>query len=206
MAFVVSTLQKDIEDVFASMNDGDNHVFSDGISNAIVTFVGTGEVSTSDAGTVPGGVYSGSGSGSLSVTAIKCAKIIYDACEAMNSMSSGGDGYLAEKIGEGIQQMADDGVVSTTVTGTLTPPSSAPVSPYGGSATGKISCDNTNFISDLKGIFSDMWNNRGTEGYDGDKAFAEGLAQAVYDFWTSGLVSTDGEGNIEGSSGSGSIA
>lgn len=206
MAFVVSTLQKDIKDVFDSMTNGDNAVFANGIANAVVTFVGTGEVTTTDGGTVPGGSYVGSGTGSLSVTATKCAKTIKDACEAMMNMSSGGNDYLAEKIGKGIKQMADDGVVTTTVTGTLTPPSSAPVTPYGGTATGTIKCDEVSLVSDLKAVFAQMWDNRGTDGYDGNLKFAEKLAQAVNDFWTSGVVSTSGEGNIEGSQGSGSIA
>lgn len=206
MAFVVSTLQKDIKDVFDSMTDGDNAVFANGIANAVVTFVGTGEVTTTDGGTVPGGSYVGSGTGSLSVTATKCAKTIKDACEAMMNMSSGGNDYLAEQIGKGIKQMADDGVVTTTVTGTLTPPSSAPVTPYGGTATGTIECDEASLVSDLKAVFAQMWDNRGTDGYDGNLKFTEKLAQAVNDFWTSGAVSTDGEGNIEGSKGTGSIA
>lgn len=206
MAFVVNTLQKDIKDVFDSMTDGDNTVFANGISNAIVTFVGTGVVTTTDGGTVSGGVYVGSGQGSLSVTATKCAKTIKDACEAMMNMSSGGNDYLAEQIGKGIKQMADDGQVTTTVTGTLTPPSSSPITPYGGTAKGTIKCNETALVSDLKDVFADMWNNHNSESYDGNLEFAKKLAQAVNDFWTSGLISTDGEGNIAGSKGTGSIA
>ena len=206
MAFVVSTLQKDIEDVFDSMTDGDNAVFANGIANAVVTFVGTGVVTTTDGGAVSGGSYVGSGTGSLSVTATKCAKTIKDACEAMMNMSSGGNDYLAEQIGKGIKQMADDGQVTTTVTGTLTPPSSSPITPYGGTAKGTVKCSETSLISDLKSVFAQMWSNRGDDEYDGNLQFAKKLAQAVNDFWTSGVVSTDGEGNIAGSKGTGSIA
>lgn len=206
MAFVVSTLQKDIKDVFDSMTNGDNTVFANGIANAVVTFVGTGIVSTTDGGTVSGGVYVGSGTGSLFVTATKCAKIIKDACEAMMNMSSGGNDYLAEQIGAGIKQMADDGQVITTVTGTLTPPSSSPITPYGGTAKGTIKCSETALVADLKSVFADMWDNRGDDEYDGNLEFAKKLAQAVNTFWTNGLISTDGEGNIAGSKGTGSIA
>lgn len=206
MAFVVSTLQKDIKDVFDSMTDGDNAVFANGISNAIVTFVGTGVVTTTDGGTVSEGTYVGEGSGSLSVTATKCAKTIKDACEAMMNMSSGGDDYLAEQIGKGIKQMADDGQVTTSVTGTLTPPSSSPITPYDGTAKGTIECNEASLISDLKAVFAQMWDNHGSDSYDGNLEFAKKLAQAVNDFWTSGVVSTNGEGNIEGSKGTGSIA
>lgn len=206
MAFVVSTLQKDIKDVFDSMTDGDNAVFANGISNAIVTFVGTGVVTTTDKGAISRGTYVGKGSGSLSVTATKCAKTIKDACEAMMNMSSGGDNYLAEQIGKGIKQMADDGQVTTTVTGTLTPPSSSPITPYGGTARGTIECSETALVADLKDVFADMWDSHDSDSYNGNLEFAKKLAQAVNDFWTSGVVSTDGEGNIEGSTGSGAIA
>lgn len=206
MAFVVSTLQKNIKDVFDSMTDGDNAVFANGLSNAIVTFVGTGVVSTTDGGAVSGGSYVGRGTGSLSVTATKCAKTIKDACEAMMNMSSGGDNYLAEQIGKGIKQMADDGQVTTTVTGTLTPPSSSPITPYGGTAKGTIKCSETSLVSDLKSVFAQMWDNHDSDSYDGNLEFAKKLAQAVNDFWTNGVVSTNGEGSIAGSKGTGSIA
>lgn len=206
MAFVKSTLETALKAVFASMgSSGDNAVFANGISNAIVTFVGTGKVSTSDSGTVSAGYFEGSGEGSLTVTATKCAKKIKDACDLMTD-SAHGDNFLAEQIGEGIQQMADDGQVITTVTGTCTTPQGTPITPYGGTANGTIDCDSTDLISDLKTVFSDMWSNKDVSGYDGNSELATALADAVYDFWTNGSVSTDGTGTIQGSSGSGTIS
>lgn len=207
MAFNKAKLQSDFEAVFASMTDGNEDTFPNGISTAVVTFVSGGVVSTTDAGTVSGGAYAGSGTGQLTVTASACAAIIKKACTAMKTMTSGGDDYLAEEMGKGFKKMADDGVVITTVTGTLTPPSPAsPISPYGGAAKGTISCSETALVAKLKALFQKMYNQREQEGFDGNKEFAKVLANEINSFYTSGKISTDGQGNIAGSSGSGAIS
>lgn len=207
MAFNKAKLQSDFEAVFASMTDGNEDTFPNGISAAVVTFVSGGVVSTTDGGTVSGGAYSGSGTGQLTVTASACAAIIKTACTAMKTMTSGGDDYLAEEMGKGFRKMADDGVVTTTVTGVLTPPSPAtPVSPYGGGAKGTISCSETSLVTKLKALFQKMYNQREQKGFDGNKEFAKVLATEINSFYTSGTISTDGQGNIAGSSGSGTIS
>lgn len=208
MAFSKSTLQIDILTVFNNMgSNATNDDFANGLANAVVAFVGTGQVSTTDVGTVPGGAFSGGGTGTLSVTATNCAKIIKDACEEMNNMTSGGNNYLAEELGKAFKKMADEGTVTTTVTGTLTPPSPSPsITPYGGSATGSISCNSTAMVQALKILFSNMYAHAGEDDYNGNLEFAKELATQLNNFWTSGRISTSGEGNIEGSSGSGSIS
>ena len=207
MALNKAQLQSDFEDVFESMTDGNEDTFPNGISNAVVTFVSGGQVSTQDAGTVTGGTYAGSGTGKLTVTASACAAIIKAACTAMKTMTSGGDDYLAEEMGKGFKKMADDGVVTTTVTGVLTPPPPAtPISPYGGAAQGSISCSEATLVSKLKLLFKKMYNQREEEGFDGNKEFAKELANEINSFYTSGTISTQGQGNIEGSTGSGSIS
>lgn len=207
MALNKAQLQSDFEDVFESMTDGNEDTFPNGISAAVVTFVSGGVVSTTDAGTVSGGTYAGSGTGKLTVTASACAEIIKKACTAMKTMTSGGNDYLAEEMGKGFRKMADDGVVITTVTGVLTPPPPAtPVSPYGGAAKGSISCSEATLVSKLKALFQKMYNQREQEGFDGNKEFAKVLATEINSFYTSGTISTDGQGNIAGSSGSGAIS
>ena len=207
MALNKAQLQSDFEAVFESMTDGNEDTFPNGISAAVVTFVSGGIVSTTDAGTVSGGTYAGSGTGQLTVTASACAAIIKAACTTMKTMTSGGDNYLAEEMGKGFKKMADDGVVTTTVTGTLTPPSPAtPISPYGGAAKGTISCSETALVAKLKALFQKMYNQREQEGFDGNKEFAKALANEINTFYTSGTISTDGQGNIAGSSGSGAIS
>lgn len=205
MAFNKSTLQIAIKAVFDSMKNGDNTVFANDISNAIVSFVSTGNVTTIDGGTVTGGVFAGSGSGVLTVTPTACAQIIKRACDNMKESSTYGNDYLAEEIGRGIQQMADDGVVTTNVNGTLTPPSSSPV-PYAGTASGSINCVSSTVVTALKRVFNQMWNERETEGYDGNQVLAQDMADAINTFWTSGVISTQGQANLAGSSGSGTIS
>ena len=170
MALNKAQLQSAFEAVFESMTDGNEDPFPNGISAAVVTFVSGGVVSTTDGGTVSGGTYAGNGTGQLTVTASACAAIIKAACTTMKTMTSGGNDYLAEEMGKGFKKMADDGVVITTVTGTLTPPPPATtISPYGGAAKGTISCSETTLVTKLKALFQNMYNQRAQKGFDGNK-------------------------------------
>lgn len=204
MAFNVSTLQTALANTFASMTNGDNQVFADGIANAVVAFVGTGQVTTSDAGTISAGVFTGAGTGTLTVTASGCSGIIKSACDKMKGAPYD-DNYLAEQIGAGLQKMADDGEVNTSVSGNAVPPSGGSV-PTSGSAKGTISCDSTDLIQALKDVASLMYQNKDVQGFDGNAKYAEEIAKAVKDFFTAGTISTDGQGALSGSSGSGTIA
>lgn len=216
MAFNVQTLQTAFYNVFHNMTSGDITEFSDGIANAIVDFVSTGKVETIDAGTISAGVYAGKGEkqGGLSVQASGdaedpgCADIIKSACEKMwtdrNSGDYGSD-YLAEEIGKAVKKMADDGEVNTDVKGQVTPPGSSPQT-LNGKAKGTITCSETALVAGLKKVFSDMWEDRNGEGYDGNLKFAEKLASEVNSFWTSGVINTQGQGELEGSVGVGSIS
>lgn len=184
--------------------------FAKGISEALVDYVSGGLVTTSDSGTVSAGSFMGAGSGTLSVRSGSegeesawsgCAKIIKDACDKMAKDGEDGkevsDDFLAEKLGEGIQKMADDGEVKTTVTGQVTTPSGA-VSPLGGTAKGTISVDSSSVVTALKSLFA-------SSGFS-DSGFASGLANAVDTMYKAGQISTDGQGAVAGSSGSGAIA
>ena len=207
MALNKAQLQSAFEDVFESMTDGNEDTFPNGISAAVVTFVSGGIVSTTDGVTGSGGSYAGSGTGKLAVTASACAAIIKAACTAMKTMTSGGDDYLAEEMGKGFKKMADDGVVTTTVTGTFTPPPpTPPIFPYVGAAKGTISCSEATLVTKLKALFQKMYSQMEQEGFDGNKEFAKVLANEINLFFTSGKISTKGQGNIAGSSGSGTIS
>ena len=221
MALNKTGLQTALAQVFSDMGteeadhskpNATSEFFAKGISEALVSYVGTGTVTTSDSGTVSAGDFEGAGSGTLSVesgykkegnaiTWSGCAKIIKDACDKM--AQDGKDGktvtndYLAEEIAKGIQKMADDGEVNTTVSGQVTTPSGA-VSELDGSAKGTISVDSSSVETALKTLFS-------ASGFS-DAGFASGLATAVDTMYKAGQVSTDGEGAIAGSSGSGTIA
>lgn len=215
MAFVVSTLQENILNIFTNMtgSTATNEYFADNLAKAVVTFVGTGEVSTDDSGAIAGGAFSeGHGTGKLSVSYSSCAKIILDACDYMNEhmreTGFDGDNYFAEQLGAGFLKMADEGVVTTIVVGKLVTTSTPPATiyPYGGTATGSISCSATNLIQALKSLFKEMYRKAGTTDYDGNLEFAKKLSTELKSFWENGRISTSGVGNLQGSSGSGSIS
>lgn len=200
MAFDLDSLKTTLTNTFKGMSNGDNQVFADGISNAVVTFVGTGQVTTADAGTISAGGFSGSGTGTLTVTASACAGIIKSACDKMKG-SPYDDNYLAEQIGAGLKKMADDGEVNTSVSGAISSGGTA-----SGLAKGTIACSSTDLIQALKDIASLMYQKKDEERFDGNAKYAEEMAKAIKAFWEAGVVSTSGQGALEGSSGTGSIA
>lgn len=217
MALDKKQLQDDLYAVFTSMkgaNQATDEDFANGIAKAVCGYIKGGKVVTDDGGTVSGGTFAGGGTEDLSknntLTPDNCASIILNACTNMHKMNSGGDNYLAGEIGKGIKKMSTDLVIKTTVVGTLTPPSPAtPVTPYppdGGEAEGSIACSETALVTALIQTFSDMYTNKAKEGYDGDLELAKTLATQTALFWTSGKVSTNGKGDLNGSSGSGSVA
>lgn len=211
MALVKATLQTNLAQVFSDMNieNADTHVkdnatsefFANGISNAIVSYVGTGQVTTTDKGTVSAGVLTASGVGTLTVTASACKKIIKDACDKMKKDGEDGkevtDAYLAEELGKAIKKMADDGEVKTTVNGSAVA-GNVTTTITGASAKGTISVDNSNLIQKLKDTF-------GGSGFT-DNKFAQTLADEIDKMYKAGQVSTNGEGVIKGATGSGSIS
>jgi hypothetical protein len=130
-----------------------------------------------------------------------CAKIIKDACDKMKKDGEDGktvsNDFFADELGKAIKQMADDGEVNTTVLGEVKTPSGA-VSSLGGTAKGTISVVDTSLISTLKTLFSSSSFT--------DNLFASTMATAIDTMYKAGQISTDGQGAIEGSSGSGAIA
>lgn len=214
MAFDKTQLQNDLYSAFTDMGDKATiREFAYGVSDAVRDFVRTGKVSTTDGGTVPMGAFTGEGteelSGNSTVSSDACAGIIVQACENMNGMTSGGDDYLAVELGKAIKKMADDIVITTSVTGTVTPPSSSPISPYppgGGTAKGKIACSEAQLVQALKTLFAQMWSKRGDTSYDGNLEFAKKLADEIYTFYILGAVTTAGEGELSGSAGAGTVS
>ena len=203
MSLATSTLKSDLLTLFQSMasdTSGDNSVFAEGVAAALKDYIESASVTTTDAGSVSGGAFVGTGSGTISADSSECQSIIQAACEAMVEMTEGGNAYLAEKIAEGVQAMSDAAEVSCDVTGTLTTTAGA-TSALTGSATGTISCS-YDLAGDLEAVFEAMVDI--TEG--GDEYMAEGMASAAEAFVLSGVVSTDGEGSLAGSVGAGSAA
>lgn len=210
MPFVPATLQAELYNAFSSM--GENATaddFANGIANAVVNFAKMGVVTTTDVGGVSAGAFVGSGTQPLSANgtlqATACASIIKQACVAMESMTEGGDDFLAQEIGKGIKQMATDLVIMTNVTGMVTPPGASPA-PLAGTAQGSVTCVEAPLIAALQAVYKNMYASKDTEGFDGNMELAKEMANAVNTFWASGIVNTQGQGPLAGSVGTGAIA
>lgn len=211
MAFNEQTLKNNLSTLFAQMKEdtsGDNTVFANGISTYISQFANTGSVSTTDAGTIAAGVFAGSGSGSMTSTPAACFATILAACLKMKTATDEekeqgvyDNKYLAQEVGKGIQQMADTIVVSTTVAGTTTPSSGTPYTD-GGQAQGQIQCNNGSLIQNLQTAFESMINDEEKD----DDWLAGQIAQEVHTYFKQGSIVTYGQGNLQGSVGSGSVS
>ena len=200
MALSASTLKNDLISAFKSMNNGDNKVFSEKVSAAVKKFAESGSVATTDAGGVPAGVYAGAGTGKITVEAAICEKIVYAACIAMNSMKSGGNEYLAAQLAAGIHAMILAGEVETDVKGTVTPPSSPPVT-LNGSATGTM----TGIPAPMQASFlSGFLTMNGMTG-GGDEYMAQQVSTAVDAYLKAAVVNTQGTGPLSGSIGAGKM-
>lgn len=206
MAFVESKLKNDLQFVFNAMKNQnkDDVYFAEGLAKACKDFGESGDIVTTDGGTVSTGVFVGSGKGSLTLDDSLMANLIKTCCTQMKN-GQGDDTTLANAIGNGILAMTNAGEVNTNVTGVTTSPQGSPVPPSSGSAKGKIACVNTSLISGLIKCFKDMKDKYADEGFDGDALFAGQLASLVNSYFKQGVIATNGTGALSGSAGSGTI-
>lgn len=201
MSLVQDTLKKNLLNVFENMTDGDDSYFAKNVSSKIAEFAESGSITTLDAGTVSAGVFAGSGSGSISVKSSICENIIKTACEAMQKMTEGGNAYLAGKMAEGINSMMSAGTVKTDVKGTVTTPSGA-TSAVNGSAKGTFAGLSTTLQSGFLATFNKM--DSMTE--NGDEYLAKEMASVITTYLKAGVITTNGQGILAGSVGSGSMS
>lgn len=204
MAFNKQTLINDLKKVFSDMESNDD--FANGIAKACKDFGESGTIVTVDVGAVSSGAFTGSGNGSLSLSDSLMSSPIIACCESMNNMTEGGDDLLANAIGNGLLAMTTAGSVETNVIGTTISPTGSPVPPTSGTAKGKIVCQNAPVISALISCFQDMKNKAHNDGFDGDEHFAEKMADCVFTYFTSGVITTNGQGALAGTTGSGTIS
>jgi len=208
MALNKLALKTALLNLFNSMSsDADNATFAQGLATALMNYVNSASVSTSDAGTIPAGVFAGSGSGNITCSMTGCKQKILDVCNAMNDEEEPKDNdYFAEGLGEAIEELADSAVIVTDVTGN-TQVGSASVYTEGIARGSGLTISTSDLVSKLKDCFSDMWNNRGADPNTGNDDFATVLSDEVHKvFTTNGTVSTSGILNLEGSSGSGKLS
>lgn len=215
MALVKNDLISDLKATFKKMKDAGEHAsdsdFSSGIANACKDFIEAGTITIVATGTVSSGVFTGGGSGSISLTSSKMSKVIDTATASMKNMTSGGDDVLASALFSGLNAMISAGTVEIDVTGTTVSPSGSPVEPTSGKTKGTgLTCTDgvspKDFVSKTKKIFKDMIDKRNDEGFNGDNYLAEQLADVINTYIATGTVTTSGQGALAGVTGTGKIA
>lgn len=201
MSLDQNELKNKLLSVFHNMTDGDDRYFAKEVSAKVAEYAELGSITTTDAGTVPGGVFAGSGNGSISVQSSICENIVYAACKVMSTMSAGGDEYLATQLAMGIDSMLSAGEVSTSVKGTITPPSGTPFTSAGaakGTFKGVFSTMQAGFLATFKAM-AGMTKN-------GDEYLAEQMALYITTYLKAGVVTTQGQANLSGSIGTGAMS
>lgn len=197
MSLKQSDLEDDLKEAFATMQDDAD--FARLVSAAVARYAESGDITTTDAGQVSAGTFSGSGTGKISVDSSVCEGILVSATDSMKSMTSGGDALLAGQLAAGIDAMMAAGTVTTEVSGTATPPPPASPVPVSGSATGTFTGNPALIQGVMAGAFPVMMGM--VEG--GNDFFAVQLATCVTSYLNAGTISTNGTGAIAGSVGSG---
>ena len=197
MSLKQSDLEDDLKEAFATMqNDAD---FARLVSVAVARYAESGDITTTDAGQVSAGTFSGNGTGKISVDSSVCEGILVSATDSMKSMTSGGDALLAGQLAAGIDAMMAAGTVTTEVSGTATPPPPASPVPVSGTATGTFTGNPALIQGVMAGAFPVMVGM--VEG--GNDFFAVQLATCVTSYLNAGTISTNGTGAVAGSVGSG---
>lgn len=197
MSLKQSDLEDDLKEAFATMqNDAD---FARLVSVAVARYAESGDITTTDAGQVSAGTFSGSGTGKISVDSSFCEGILVSATDSMKSMTSGGDALLAGQLAAGIDAMMAAGTVTTEVSGTATPPPPASPVPVSGTATGTFTGNPALIQGVMAGAFPVMMGM--VEG--GNDFFAVQLATCVTSYLNAGIISTNGTGAVAGSVGTG---
>lgn len=205
------TLASDLKDAFK--NSSDDSEMCSKIAKAIKKFAESGTVSINVTGTVASGVYTGTGSGHLSLTDSLMSTPLLLVCNTMyaNAGVSSYDGNKAYKdgIGDSLDAMSNaSNTISINTSGTTVPPppASGTVPPSSGPAKGKITCNSTNLKKGLSDIFDYMYDHAQDEGFDGDDYFSSEASDLIETYYTSGVIAVSGTEAISGTAGSGSIS
>jgi hypothetical protein len=201
MGLDANALKKELLAMFRSMSGGDDAAFANGIGDKTSGYAESGNISTKDAGAIPAGVFTGTGSGGITTTASICANIVKAACDAMRNMAAGGNAYFAECLAAAIETMINSGVVETDVSGIAVPPSGGP-SPVSGKAKG-VMTGTTKAVMQAAFLSAFTAMNDMTE--DGDEYMAEQMAAAITAYYKAAMVTTAGQAALAGDVGSGSM-
>jgi hypothetical protein len=184
--------------IFNNMS-GIDRQFSDNFAAAVKDYAESGVISTVDKGAVSAGAFAGAGEGGITVTASDCADIVYAGTQAM--LRVGGNNVLAAKMAEGVDTMITNGEVATAVSGTCTPPSD-PSFPLSGAAKGVM----TGVPAPMEAAFFSAFETMNPMSEGNNDYMAAQCAAAIHDYLTKAVVTTEGQGALSGSTGTGNMA
>lgn len=201
MSLNQNTLKNNLLSIFTNMKDGDDSYFAKQVSAKIAEYVKSGSIITADTGTVPTGVFTGSGTGTMDVDPSICETIVTTACKVMSTMSTGGDAFFAAQLALGIDSMMVAGEVKTTVVGSVTLPTGT-LAPLSGTAKGIF----TGISVTLQSGFLAAFNAMASMSEGGDEYLAEQIATIVTAYLKAGVITTQGETVLLGSVGTGAMS
>lgn len=195
MALVSSTLQASLLAGFIpSMTDSS---FSSVVASSINTYCSTGVITAAAlAGTVSAGAFTGTGSGTVTVSI--ASKDIEDVCTNMRSdTKSYDDAYLAKELASIIDKAVTNGEFNIIINGSATAGSTTTT--FTGVATTDVTWqgDASTLESSLKSAMVPSMT---------DTSFATAIATAVTTYLTSASVVVRGENSLAGASGVGVMA
>ena len=171
--------------------------FSSTVASSINKYCGTGII-TADAlkGTVSAGTFTGSGSGTVTVSI--ASKDIEDICANMRSDTKlYDDAYLAKKLASIIDDAVTNGKFNIIIKGSATAGSTT--TSFTGVATTDVTWQGD--ASTLESSLKDAMVPSMT-----DTSFATAIATAVTTYLTSATITVKGENSLAGASGAGVMA
>ena len=195
MALDSSTLQVSLLKGFvSSMTDSS---FSSTVASSVNTYCGTGIITAAAlAGTVSAGAFTGSGSGTVTVSI--ASKDIEDVCTNMRSdTKSYDDAYLAKELASIIDKAVTNGEFNIIINGSATAGSTT--TSFTGVATTDVTWQGD--ASTLESSLKDAMVPSMT-----DTSFATAIATAVTTYLTSASIAVKGENSLAGASGAGVMA
>jgi hypothetical protein len=197
MSLLVSDLENALRAVFNSMS-GNDRTFSDDFTVAVKAYAESSTVITTDAGTVSAGAFTGKGEGCVTVTASDCAGMVYAGTQAM--LGTGNNAALAAAMAAGVAVMITNGTAETDVSGVCVSPSGASFT-LSGSAEGVM----TGVPAPMEAAFFSAFEAMTSMSEGNNDYMAAQCAQAIHDYLTNAVVTTEGKGVLSGSIGMGTI-
>jgi hypothetical protein len=199
MALVKTTLETRLKQIFASMQDGskDDAWMAAQVSDAIKTYILTGQAVTADTGVAPAGSYAGAGVGTMTINKDNLKSDLQSTFEAAYE----NDALAAHMADDSDNACKADNTVSTTSTGVVTTPAGVS-SPFSGPGQGKFAGTKATIENILKACFSAM-NNMSS---GGDDYLAAQIASAMDSYLKAGSVSVTLKSPFASGFGKGTIA